>query len=183
MQFRRDLGKAQAHLFSVWKILFQDKKLPLKQAIGIRDLKQYAASYAIIHYDEQKVVSFLHSGTQFDDLWERNIAGARIAELCPPETRDLLDWFFRGMLEQPCGGHSEEMFVKKTGDRYLMDLLYLPIRKRSGATALAVIADIKTLGITDYVHLHADAKTPGQHMHYADFIDVGFGVPPETFEG
>lgn len=183
MQFRRELGKAQTQLFSVWKNLFDGELLPAKRSIGIRDLKHHAAYYAVIHFNEMKELSVLHSGTGFDELWGRNIAGSRIAELALDETRDLLDWFFQTMIAHPCGGHSEEVFTKKNGDRYQMDMLYLPILKKNGDTALATIADVKMMGPSDFIRRSNVQGDTQQAVQYADFIDVGFGVPTIFFEG
>ncbi len=182
MQFRRDLGKAQAHFFSVWKSLRQGGLLPEKQAIGIRELRHFVSHYAVIHLNERAAVTILHSGTGFDELWGRNVAGCLVSDLAPVKAADLLNWFFHSMIKQPCGGHSEEIFTHKTGDRYQLDLLYLPVRKKNGDTAIAAIADMKILGPSDYIHFPNRAQDPGQIIQYADFIDIGHGLPAGYFE-
>lgn len=182
MQFRRDLGKAQAHFFSVWKKMHEGGALPQKHAIGIRELRHYVACYAIIHLDSEGAVVIWHSGTGLDEIWGRNIAGSLLTELVPAKAIELLNWFFRSMLKQPCGGHSEEVFTKDAGDRYQIDLLYLPVLKKNGDRALAAMADVKVLEPADYVHLPAGANEPGQVIQYADFIDLGYGMPAGYYE-
>ncbi len=182
MQFRRDLGKAQAHFFSVWKEFSQEGLLPEKAAIGLRELRHFVTYYAVLDRNEGGAVSIIHSGTGFDELWGRNIAGCLISELAPAKALDLLTWFFKSMMRQPCGGHSEEIFTKQTGERYQMDLLYLPVRKKNGAVAVAAMADLKLLGPTDYIQFSNRIEGAGQIIQYADFIDIGYGIPAGYFE-
>ena len=53
MSFSRELGKPEQHLFNVWSALREADTLPLKKAIGIRELNHFASHYAILHLNDQ----------------------------------------------------------------------------------------------------------------------------------
>ncbi|MBV1901833.1 MAG: PAS domain-containing protein [Kordiimonadaceae bacterium] len=177
MEIKQKLGKAQAHLYSVWQSLRTDGNLPRKADITIRALKYFTPYYSIVHLNEAGKPAVLRSGTGLDELWGRNISGQAIADISPRQTRGHFTSFVGHMLAHPCGGLSKDTFTAEKGDIFVRELLLLPVQTKTGSTVLAVMADVKGLSTLGWAGEKATATRASKETHRTEFWDVGFGVP------
>ncbi|MBL4838519.1 MAG: PAS domain-containing protein [Kordiimonadaceae bacterium] len=177
MEIKQKLGKAQAHLYSLWQSLRTGDSLPLKADITIRDLKYFTPYYSIVHLNEAGQPAVLRSGTGLDELWGRNISGLTIADISPRQTRGHFTSFVEHMLAHPCGGLSKDTFTAENGDIFVRELLLLPVQTKNGSTVLAVMAGVKGLGTQGWGGAISSAARASKETHRTEFLDVGFGIP------
>ena len=125
----------------------------------------------------------MHSGTGFDELYGFNVSGNSLDDMAPKEKCDIFNWYYRNIMEHPCGGQSSESLTKKSGDVFHLNFLHLPLRKDNGDRAIATIADVRGQSIKSVVPNPNRDLIEHHSLIYADFIDVGFGVPSEGYAG
>jgi len=179
MQFREKLGSGQQSFLELWHTLGKAGSLPLKADFSPKNLRGLSSHFAIFCRNDKGDLIVAFSGTRLDDVWGRNITGGTVQDATVVGRRKLVLAFFNKIMAQPCGGHVAETYTKETGVELSVNTLYLPIDIGDGSVGIISIWEILDPGSKWQLHLPKRSDIDRRRFHYADFIDVGFGVPAE----
>lgn len=174
---RDKLVASQRSFFELWQSLKSSDTLPLKGDFGPKNLRGLSANFAMLCVNEQSELYIAFSGTALDDVWGRNITGETIDDTTQKVRRLPVKAFFDGILNHPCGGYVSETFTKESGAEVRTNTLYLPVKADRGCKAIVSIWDIVGPGYRQHARLPRRSEIDDRELHFANFLDVGYGVP------
>jgi hypothetical protein len=175
LKLHKNLGGGAARLAAIWTELNQPDVLPDRRDFTLSRLGNVASSFMALGKGPDGGLVVVQSGTAIDHLWGRNMVGAESRAMILRHDVNLEDAMALAALDHPCGIHVGRKLVKASGIELRHETLYLPVESQRGRLLLSV---------TDFAnrsHMHGllgDASPiVGGERYFADYVDIGFGVP------
>lgn len=180
MKLHRNLGGGAARLAAIWTEFNTAEGLPDRRDFSLSRLGAVASCFMALGKGSDGSLTVVQSGTAIDHLWGRNVVGATSDSMVLRHDVNLEDDKARAALEHPCGIHVGRTLLKASGTELRHETLYLPVESDKGRLLLSVT------DFADRSHMHGllgDASPiVGGEKYFAEYVDVGFGVPQDPFQ-
>ena len=177
MKLHRNLGGGAARLAAIWTEFNSPDSLPDRRDFTLSRLGSAASCFMALRKGADGGLVVTQSGTAIDHLWGRNVVGAESQTMALMNTVDLADDVALSALAHPCGIHVSRTLKKASGVEFRHDTLYLPVESEKGRLLLSV---------TDFANrshmqglLGDRSAIVGGELYFANYVDIGFGVPSE----
>lgn len=175
LKLHKNLGGGAARLAAIWTEFNQPDVLPDRRDFTLSRLGKLASCFMALGKSPDGGLVVVQSGTAMDHLWGRNMVGAESRVMTLRHDVNLEDDMALAALAHPCGIHVGRLLLKASGIDLRHETLYLPVESQKGRLLLSVtdFADRNQM----YGLLGDTSPIVGGEKYFADYVDLGFGVP------
>ena len=160
-------------LIEYWYSIRGSDTVPSRSDVRPADIRQLLPNVMMLEYRPGGELIFRLVGSAIVDKLGKNFTGMNQLDLFPKAQRAFARQRYVNLLEQPCGLHVHRDMRSRFGAEFVADVVYLPLRDRSGLVSqLIAVAAVAGGGVCER---HESASlTPREAFEY---LDLGSGVP------